>query len=58
LKKRYGVGYHMVMVKTPTCDPKEVTDVINGLVPTAKLESNVGKCPRCKTVEVFFLFWV
>uniref|UniRef100_A0A7M5XMD2 ABC transporter domain-containing protein n=1 Tax=Clytia hemisphaerica TaxID=252671 RepID=A0A7M5XMD2_9CNID len=42
LKKRYGVGYHMVMVKTPTCDPSQVQNLIENYVPTAQLESNIG----------------
>ena len=42
LKNRYGVGYHMVMVKTSTCDPIQVKNVIEKHVPTAQLESNIG----------------
>ncbi|XP_066910613.1 phospholipid-transporting ATPase ABCA3-like [Clytia hemisphaerica] len=42
LKKRYGVGYHMVMVKTPTCDVERVEKLIYHHIPTAELESDIG----------------
>ena len=42
LKKKYGVGYHMVMVKTPDCDVQHVKKVVNMHVPDARVESNVG----------------
>lgn len=50
LKKRYGVGYHMVMVKDQSCNPADVNNVIVKYVPTAQLESNIG--------NIFFLFIV
>ena len=37
-----GVGYHMNMVKTATCDPDMVVDFIRKHVPDAGLESNAG----------------
>ena len=43
LKKRYGVGYHMVMVKSPTCDVEKVEKLIYHHIPTAELESDIGK---------------
>ena len=43
LKGKYGVGYHMVMVKEPTCEIAKVTDVVTKHVPTAQLESNIGE---------------
>ena len=43
LKKRYGVGYHIVMVKQPRCKVQRITTLINQYVPNAKLESNAGK---------------
>ncbi|ELW62507.1 ATP-binding cassette sub-family A member 3 [Tupaia chinensis] len=42
LKKKYGVGYHLVMVKEPDCDIDEVTQIIHHHIPTATLESNVA----------------
>ena len=42
LKNRYGVGYHMVMVKTQSCDPIQVKNIVKKHVPTAQLESNIG----------------
>ncbi|XP_033100067.1 ATP-binding cassette sub-family A member 3-like [Anneissia japonica] len=42
LKKNYGVGYHMVIVKKSDCDVHRLTTVIQKHVPDAELESNVG----------------
>ncbi|XP_059176012.1 phospholipid-transporting ATPase ABCA3-like [Physella acuta] len=42
LKKKYGAGYHMVVVKEPTCDVNNVVCVVKQHIPTAELESNVG----------------
>ncbi|XP_033630935.1 ATP-binding cassette sub-family A member 3-like [Asterias rubens] len=42
LKKKYGVGYHMVMVKSPQCNVNQVADLIHSYIPTASMESNVG----------------
>ncbi|XP_059176010.1 phospholipid-transporting ATPase ABCA3-like [Physella acuta] len=42
LKKKYGAGYHMVVVKEPTCDVNNVVSVVKQHIPTAELESNVG----------------
>ncbi|KAM6166302.1 phospholipid-transporting ATPase ABCA3-like [Erethizon dorsatum] len=42
LKRLYGVGYHIVMVKTPHCDVEEISKLIHYYAPTATLESNVG----------------
>ncbi|XP_058537073.1 phospholipid-transporting ATPase ABCA3-like [Ochotona princeps] len=42
LKKLYGVGYHIVMVKAPHCDVEEVTKLIHNYVPVATMKSNVG----------------
>ena len=41
LKAHYGIGYHMVMVKTPTCVPADVINLVTSLVNGAVLESNV-----------------
>ena len=43
LKKKYGVGYHMIMVKEPGCDIDRITSVVTKHIPTAQLESNIGK---------------
>ncbi|XP_038064273.1 ATP-binding cassette sub-family A member 3-like [Patiria miniata] len=42
LKKKYGVGYHMVMVKSPLCDVRRVSDLIHSYIPSAAMESDVG----------------
>ncbi|KAH9369959.1 hypothetical protein HPB48_001836 [Haemaphysalis longicornis] len=39
---RAGAGYHMVIVKQPTCDTRAVMDVIAAFAPSTELESNVG----------------
>ncbi|GFT89233.1 ATP-binding cassette sub-family A member 3 [Nephila pilipes] len=42
LKKKYGAGYHLVMVKEPSCDVSAVTNLILHYVPTAEMSSNIG----------------
>ncbi|KAL3853226.1 hypothetical protein ACJMK2_016782 [Sinanodonta woodiana] len=42
LKRIYGAGYHMVMVKHKTCNVDRVTAVVNNYVPTATLESEIS----------------
>lgn len=42
LKNKYGVGYHIVMVKQPRCNVKRITELVMQYVPKAKLESNAG----------------
>ncbi|XP_076468710.1 phospholipid-transporting ATPase ABCA3-like [Babylonia areolata] len=42
LKKLYGAGYHLVMVKGPQCDEARVTAVIQSQVARATLESHMG----------------
>lgn len=37
-----GVGYHLVLVKTESCDIDVVTKLVHQYVPSAKLESNVS----------------
>ena len=39
---RYGVGYHMTMVKEPHCDAQAVTDLVERMVNGAKQETDVG----------------
>ncbi|XP_046358771.2 phospholipid-transporting ATPase ABCA3-like [Haliotis rufescens] len=42
LKKLYGAGYHLVMVKEPTCQVASVTAVVQQYVPTAVTESEIN----------------
>ncbi|XP_031243982.1 ATP-binding cassette sub-family A member 3-like isoform X2 [Mastomys coucha] len=42
LKRLYGVGSHLVMVKEPYCDIDEISKLIHSYVPIATLETNVG----------------
>ncbi|XP_065652513.1 phospholipid-transporting ATPase ABCA3 isoform X3 [Hydra vulgaris] len=42
LKKKYGVGYHMIMVKNASCNVEKVTKLISKHIPSASLENNVG----------------
>ncbi|XP_067683603.1 phospholipid-transporting ATPase ABCA3-like [Haliotis asinina] len=42
LKKLYGAGYHLVMVKDPTCQVASVTAVVQRHVPTAVMESEIN----------------
>ncbi|ESO83918.1 hypothetical protein LOTGIDRAFT_229502 [Lottia gigantea] len=42
LKKKYGAGYHMVVVKQAKCNVSKLTEVVKRFVPTATIESNVG----------------
>ena len=39
----YGVGYHMVMVKTPQCDASKVKEIVQTHLPTAKMENDAGR---------------
>nr|XP_022911336.1 ATP-binding cassette sub-family A member 17-like [Onthophagus taurus] len=42
LKKKYGVGYRLIIVKTPNCDVYELTKVMRGYIPTIEIENDVG----------------
>ncbi|XP_005105583.1 ATP-binding cassette sub-family A member 3 [Aplysia californica] len=42
LKKKYGAGYHMVVVKESSCDVSKVISVVKSHVEPAEVESNVG----------------
>ena len=50
LKNKYGVGYHMVIVKEPNCDVSKITGLVTSHVPTAKLESNIGELNGARLV--------
>ena len=39
---RYGVGYHLTLVKTPSCDTRQLSDLITSTVPGAKLATDVS----------------
>ena len=43
LKTKYGVGYHMVMVKSENCNVESVTSVVRQYVRGASLENDVGR---------------
>ena len=53
LKSKYGVGYHMVMVKEPNCDVSKVVSVVKNHVPTAQVESNIGEALISRTVGAY-----
>ncbi|KAK7101563.1 hypothetical protein V1264_019927 [Littorina saxatilis] len=42
LKKLYGTGYHLVLVKTPSCHVDKVTSVIQQHIPAARFESEIN----------------
>ncbi|XP_032184454.1 ATP-binding cassette sub-family A member 3-like isoform X3 [Mustela erminea] len=42
LKRIYGVGYHIIVVKEPHCNVEEVIEVIDQHIPEARLESDVA----------------
>ncbi|XP_002739960.1 phospholipid-transporting ATPase ABCA3-like [Saccoglossus kowalevskii] len=42
LKKKYGVGYHMTIVKLPGCDVEQITDIVRHHVPDGQIGSNIG----------------
>lgn len=39
---RYGVGYHMVVVKEPECNSEVVTQLVKSHVPGAEQDTNVA----------------
>ncbi|CAL8096130.1 unnamed protein product [Orchesella dallaii] len=42
LKKKYGGGYHLIIVKQPQCDVNKITDVLRKSIPDAEIDQNVG----------------
>ncbi|XP_070581084.1 phospholipid-transporting ATPase ABCA3-like isoform X2 [Ptychodera flava] len=42
LKKKYGVGYHMTIVKKRSCDVERISSIVQHHVPDAELENNIG----------------
>ncbi|XP_068200893.1 phospholipid-transporting ATPase ABCA3-like isoform X1 [Palaemon carinicauda] len=42
LKKNYGTGYRLIIVKEKNCNVGAITDVIRSHIPDAELDQNVG----------------
>ncbi|KAK8753744.1 hypothetical protein OTU49_001413 [Cherax quadricarinatus] len=42
LKRRYGAGYHLILVKEKGCDVHAITDVLKAHIPDVELDQNVG----------------
>ena len=42
LKNRYGVGYHLTLLKSPSFDAEATHDLIKRHTPTAELKSNIA----------------
>lgn len=43
LKKHYGMGYKLTIVKSDSCNVEEVTQFFKTYVPDLKENSNIGK---------------
>lgn len=42
LKKQFGVGYHLVCVKKPSCETAKVTSLLRKYIPELKVETDIG----------------
>lgn len=42
LKKQFGVGYHLVCVKKPSCESSMVTNLLSKYIPDLKIEADIG----------------
>lgn len=42
LKKRFGVGYRLTLVKKPLCNPNNVVQFLSRYIPNIAVESNIG----------------
>ncbi|XP_071520079.1 phospholipid-transporting ATPase ABCA3 [Panulirus ornatus] len=42
LKRNYGAGYHLIIVKEKDCDVHTITDVVQAHIPDAELDQNIG----------------
>ena len=42
LKKKYGAGYHLVIVKESCCDVQRITELIRKSIPEVSVNQNVG----------------
>uniref|UniRef100_A0A336MK43 CSON001010 protein n=1 Tax=Culicoides sonorensis TaxID=179676 RepID=A0A336MK43_CULSO len=42
LKKKFGVGYRLVCVKTESCNPQKVTELLSSHIPDIYIETDIG----------------
>ena len=42
LKNKFGIGYHLTLVKSPTLDPSQVQHQINTILPNARIEDDLN----------------
>lgn len=42
LKKKFGAGYHLVIVKDTGCEVTKVTDLLRKYIPDIKVETDIG----------------
>ena len=42
MKKKYGAGYHLVIVKEASCDVQRITELIRKYIPEVVVNQNVG----------------
>lgn len=42
LKKRFGVGYRLVCVKAPYCQPENLTNLLANHIPDIRIETDIG----------------
>ncbi|KAF0293021.1 ATP-binding cassette sub-family A member 3 [Amphibalanus amphitrite] len=42
LKRKYGAGYHMVIVKEEGCDVEKITNTIQRFIPDIEYDQNIG----------------
>ena len=42
MKKKYGAGYNLVIVKESWCDVQRITDLIRRYIPEVSVNQNVG----------------
>lgn len=42
MKKKYGAGYNLVIVKEGWCDVQRITDLIRRYIPEVNVNQNVG----------------
>lgn len=47
LKSRFGVGYHLTMLKAEGCDPKRVVEYLQTMVPSLKEADDLGQELAC-----------
>lgn len=42
LKRKYGVGYHLVCVKKPSCKVAKITALLRKFIPNLQVDTNIG----------------